>query len=264
MQTVRPENVNGNIIGGVSGQQTRFLLDGVDITEEHQGGTFIQTSVDALQEFSVQQNAYSAEFHGAGGTFNAVTKSGSNAFHGSVFEFLRNDAFDAKNFFAAQQGAARAQSVRRHAGGRRDPGSDNGRRTFFFASYEGSGASQGNVVNVIVPSAAQRAGDFQRPRADLRSADHRRQHAHAVCEQHHPAGPAFRRRRSSSCNTSRCPTPPNGTCTANPITAFDSNQVTLRADQDIDARQPPVRPLQPASQHAGDAGRFSRARIDAS
>ena len=76
MQTVRPESVNGNVIGGISGQQTRFLLDGVDITEEHQGGTWIQTSVDALQEFSVQQNAYSAEFHGAGGTFNAVTKSG--------------------------------------------------------------------------------------------------------------------------------------------------------------------------------------------
>jgi hypothetical protein len=73
VQTVRPEIVNGNVIGGISGQQTRFLLDGVDITEEHQGGTWIQTSVDALQEFSVQQNAYSAEFHGAGGTFNAIT-----------------------------------------------------------------------------------------------------------------------------------------------------------------------------------------------
>jgi hypothetical protein len=60
-QLVRPEIVNGNIMGGVSGRQTRFLLDGVDITEEHQGGTWIQTSVDALQEFSVQQNAYSAE-----------------------------------------------------------------------------------------------------------------------------------------------------------------------------------------------------------
>src|SRR5947208_1440988 len=103
VQTVRPENVNGNIIGGISGQQTRFLLDGVDITEEHQGGTFIQTSVDALQEFSVQQNAYSAEVHGAGGTFNAVTKSGSYAFHGSAFEFLRNDAMDSRSFFAQKK-----------------------------------------------------------------------------------------------------------------------------------------------------------------
>ena len=75
---MRPEIVNGNVIGGVSGAQTRFLLDGVDITEEHQGGTWIQTSVDALQEFSVQQNAYSAEFHGAGATFNVTTKSGGN------------------------------------------------------------------------------------------------------------------------------------------------------------------------------------------
>ena len=58
-QPVRPEVVNGNVIGGVAGAQTRFILDGVDITEEHQGGTWIQTSVDALQEFSVQQNAYS-------------------------------------------------------------------------------------------------------------------------------------------------------------------------------------------------------------
>jgi hypothetical protein len=78
-QPVRPEVVNGNVIGGVAGSQTRFLLDGVDITEEHQGGTWIQTSVDALQEFSVQQNAYSAEFHGAGATFNVTTKSGGNA-----------------------------------------------------------------------------------------------------------------------------------------------------------------------------------------
>ena len=124
VQTVRPEIVNGNVIGGIGGQQTRFLLDGVDITEEHQGGTWIQTSVDALQEFSVQQNAYSAEFHGAGGTFNAVTKSGSNAFHGSAFEFLRNDAFDARNFFAALERKARPQPVRRNAW---RPGVGNGR-----------------------------------------------------------------------------------------------------------------------------------------
>ena len=102
-QPVRPEVVNGNVIGGVAGSQTRFLLDGVDITEEHQGGTWIQTSVDALQEFSVQQNAYSAEFHGAGATFNVTTKSGGNAFHGSIFEFMRNDAFDSKNFFAVNK-----------------------------------------------------------------------------------------------------------------------------------------------------------------
>src|SRR5437773_3700164 len=156
VQTVRPEIVNGNVIGGISGQQTRFLLDGVDITEEHQGGTWIQTSVDALQEFSVQQNAYSAEFHGAGGTFNAVTKSGSNAFRGSAFEFLRNDAFDAKNFFAVQK-----EHLERNQFGGTLGGPILKGRTFFFASYEGQRRDQGNVVNVIVPTAEQRAGDFR-------------------------------------------------------------------------------------------------------
>ena len=62
VQNVRPENVNGNVISGISGQQTVFLLDGADITEYHEGGTYIQTSIDALQEFSVEQNSYSAEF----------------------------------------------------------------------------------------------------------------------------------------------------------------------------------------------------------
>ena len=166
-------------MGGVSGRQTRFLLDGVDITEEHQGGTWIQTSVDALQEFSVQQNAYSAEFHGAGGTFNVVTKSGSNALRGSVFEFLRNDAFDAKNFFAqTKEKLERNQFGGTFGGPVVIPGLVDGRgRTFFFASYEGQRRKSGAVDVAIVPSPAQRQGNFQRPRADLRSADDRRQHA---------------------------------------------------------------------------------------
>src|SRR4051812_5989190 len=154
-QSVRPEVVNGNVIGGVSGAQTRFLLDGVDITEEHQGGTWIQTSVDALREFSVQQNAYSAEFHGAGATFNVTTKSGANAFHGSLFEFLRNDAFDARNFFAA-----RKEKLDRNQFGGTLGGPALRNKTFFFASYEGQRKEQGNVNVSIVPTAAQRRGDF--------------------------------------------------------------------------------------------------------
>lgn len=139
VQTVRPEIANGNVIGGVPGGQTRFLLDGVDVTEEHQGGTWIQTSVDALQEFSVQQNAYSAEFHGAGATFNVTTKSGGNLFHGSLFEFARNDAFDSKNFFAARKEKLERNQYGGTLGGPVViPGMYDGRgKTFFFASYEG-------------------------------------------------------------------------------------------------------------------------------
>jgi hypothetical protein len=113
-QLVRPENVNGNVISGVRGGQTSFLLDGVDVTEQHQGGTWIQTSIDALQEFSVQQNAYSAEFARAGGAFNATTKSGTNSYHGDVFEFLRNDKLDSRNFFFANPGNFETQSVWRN------------------------------------------------------------------------------------------------------------------------------------------------------
>jgi hypothetical protein len=230
VQTVRPEIVNGNVIGGISGQQTRFLLDGVDITEEHQGGTWIQTSVDALQEFSVQQNAYSAEFHGAGGTFNAVTKSGSNAFHGSVFEFLRNDAFDAKNFFAAQK-----EHLERNQFGGTLGGPVLKGRTFFFASYEGQRRDQGNVVNVIVPDAAQRAGDF-RGRAPIYDplttvGTTRTPFANNTIPQGRISSQAqFFMQYIPLPNTAQ------GTFTANPITAFDSNQMTLRADQQVGVR----------------------------
>ena len=97
---IRPEVVNGNTISGVHGFATSFLLDGVDVTEQHQGGTFMQTSIDALQEFSVQQNAYSAEWNRGGPGFNSTTKSGTNRWHGGVFEFIRNEKLDARNYFA--------------------------------------------------------------------------------------------------------------------------------------------------------------------
>ena len=195
-------------MGGVSGRQTRFLLDGVDITEEHQGGTWIQTSVDALQEFSVQQNAYSAEFHGAGGTFNVVTKSGSNRVRGSAFEFLRNDAFDAKNYFAqTKEKLERNQFGGTFGGPVVIPGLVDGRgRTFFFASYEGQRRKSGAVDVAIVPSPAQRQGNFQglAPIYDplTTAGTTRTQFAGNVI----PPEPDRAGRRSSSCGTSRCRT----------------------------------------------------------
>jgi len=230
VQTVRPEIVNGNVIGGISGQQTRFLLDGVDITEEHQGGTWIQTSVDALQEFSVQQNAYSAEFHGAGGTFNAVTKSGSNRFRGSAFEFLRNDAFDAKNFFAA-----RKERLDRHQFGGTLGGPIVKGRTFFFASYEGQRRDEGNVVNVVVPTAAQRAGDF---RGGPSIYDPLTTVGNTRTPFSNNTIPQSRISPQAQFFMQYIPLPntAQGTYTANPITNFDANQVTLRADQQLTAR----------------------------
>ena len=96
---IRANFISGTAISGVRGSQLTFQIDGVDVTDHHQGGSYIQTSVDALQEFRVQQSAYSAEFSQAGGMLNAATKSGTSQFHGGLFEFLRNDRFDATDFF---------------------------------------------------------------------------------------------------------------------------------------------------------------------
>ncbi|HKQ87887.1 MAG TPA: carboxypeptidase-like regulatory domain-containing protein, partial [Candidatus Acidoferrales bacterium] len=140
-QNVRPEAVNGNVVNGVSGQMTVFLLDGANITEEHEGGTYIQTSIDALGEFNVETNPYSAEYSGPGGTLNATTKSGTNEFHGDLFEFFRNEKLDARNYFTLPQN--KEELKRNQFGGvfggplsipKLYSGKD---RTFFFVSYEG-------------------------------------------------------------------------------------------------------------------------------
>jgi hypothetical protein len=236
-QLVRPEIVNGNIMGGVSGRQTRFLLDGVDITEEHQGGTWIQTSVDALQEFSVQQNAYSAEFHGAGGTFNVVTKSGSNRVRGSAFEFLRNDAFDAKNFFAqTKEKLERNQFGGTLGGPVVIPRLVNGRdRTFFFASYEGQRRKSGAVDVAIVPSPAQRQGNFAglAPIYDPATTVGNTRAAFAgnvIPPQRISAASAFFLRYIP------LPNGPNNTWVSNPIVEFRQDQVTARVDHQLNPR----------------------------
>ena len=259
-QPVRPEVVNGNVIGGVAGSQTRFLLDGVDITEEHQGGTWIQTSVDALQEFSVQQNAYSAEFHGAGATFNVTTKSGANAFHGSLFEFMRNDALDSKNFFAVNKEKLERNQFGGTLGGPvMLPGLYDGRnKTFFFASYEGHRREQGNVDVSIVPSAAQRQGDFSglAPIFDplttttVAGVATRTQFANNQI-------PANRISPQAQFFMKYIPLPnaPGNTYVSNPITSFNADQMTLRLDQEISSQH---RFFARYSKHANEETRQDR------
>ncbi len=240
-QPVRPEVVNGNVIGGVAGAQTRFLLDGVDITEEHQGGTWIQTSVDALQEFSVQQNAYSAEFHGAGATFNVTTKSGGNTFHGSLFEFMRNDAFDSKNFFAATKEKLERNQFGGTLGGPVTiPGLYDGRnKSFFFASYEGHRRTQGVTDVSVVPSAAQRQGDFRGlapifdplTTATVGGVATRTQFADNMIPQNRISPQALYFMRYMP-----LPNAPGNTYVSNPLTSFNADQLTLRLDQEINSR----------------------------
>lgn len=162
-QLVRPEIVNGNTISGVHGFATSFLLDGVDVTEQHQGGTFMQTSIDALQEFSVQQNAYSAEYNRGGPGFNSTTKSGGNKFHGGLFEFIRNDKLDARNFFSQTRGILKRNQFGGDLGGPLTiPHLYSGKdKSFFFLDYEAQRLRQGVPFSGTVPSPAVRSGDFR-------------------------------------------------------------------------------------------------------
>ena len=159
---IRPEVVNGNVISGIRGSATSFLMDGVDVSEQHQGGTFIQTSIDALQEFSVIQSPYSAEYNRGGAFFNATTKPGTNRFHGVLFEFLRNDALDARNYFSLVRQRQKRNQFGGNIGGPLSiPHLYNGKdRTFFFFNFEAQRLRTGLVNNIIVPSDARRAGNF--------------------------------------------------------------------------------------------------------
>ena len=162
---IRPEVVDGNTISGIRGSAISFLLDGVDVSEQHQGGTFIQTSIDALQEFSVQQSPYSAEYNRGGAFFNATTKSGTNKFHGGIFEFIRNDKLDARNYFSKTRAILKRNQFGGDIGGPLSiPHLYNGKdKTFFFIDYEAQRLRQGLVINSTVPTEAQRNGDFSAP-----------------------------------------------------------------------------------------------------
>jgi hypothetical protein len=145
------------------GQRPRdnnFLLDGVDNNESWLQTVVIFPSVDALDEFKLQTSTYAAEFGRAmGGVVNLQIKSGTNAYRGSGFGFLRDDALDANNFFNNSAGIPRPAFRQYQFGGtlggpiRRD-------RTFFFADYQGHRNRQGVNRVSTVPSLAMRNGDF--------------------------------------------------------------------------------------------------------
>jgi hypothetical protein len=97
-----PENQRGTgsiQANGLTATNNNFLLNGFDNNEQQIGIQVIQPAIDAIQEFKVQTNNFGADIGRGGAVVNVLLKSGSNQFHGSVYEFLRNSAFDAKNFF---------------------------------------------------------------------------------------------------------------------------------------------------------------------
>ena len=153
-------NVNGNrVFNNV------FLLDGVDnisYSNSFRGENvqLVQPSIEALQEFKVQTNAYSAEYgRGSGAVINALTRSGTNRLRGSVYEFLRNDALDAANFFSNALGQPKPKRERNQFGGAAG-GPLMKNRTFWFADYEGLRDQEGVPRTRLVPTAAEKDGLF--------------------------------------------------------------------------------------------------------
>src|SRR3954452_7063328 len=90
------------LVGGQRESATSYLYDGVEMRNPRIGDSSITPSLDAVQEFRIQRNFFQAEFGNSPGIINVASRSGSNAFHGQLFEFLRNDAMDARNFFSSQ------------------------------------------------------------------------------------------------------------------------------------------------------------------
>lgn len=148
-----------------NGQRPRdnnYMLDGVDNNETWLQTVVVFPSVDALDEFKLQTSTYAAEFgRSMGGVVNLQIKSGSNDFHGSAFEFLRNDALDANNWFNNRAVPRREKpDFSQHQFGATLGGPIIKDKTFFFADYQGMRITQGQTYLSTVPSAAMRQGDF--------------------------------------------------------------------------------------------------------
>jgi outer membrane receptor protein involved in Fe transport len=151
-------------INGARGAQNNYLLDGGDNNDPLTNSASIVPNPDALVEFSILTNNFSAEYgRNVGGVVNAITKSGTNQFHGALYEFLRNDDLDARNFFSLQKPKLRRNQFGGTLGGPvRIPRLYNGHdRTFFFFSYQGVRDREANTFSSLVaPTGLERQGDF--------------------------------------------------------------------------------------------------------
>ena len=158
----RTETSYGFSSNGARALQNNFLLDGIDnnanLGDVLNGSAYvIQPSVDAIGEFKVQTNSYSAEFgRGNGAILNAVIKSGTNAFHGDLYEFFRNDKLDGRNAFDLFG----RQPYQQNQFGATLGGPIIKDRTFFFVDYEGLRIRQAQPQLLLIPTPEQLAGDF--------------------------------------------------------------------------------------------------------
>jgi len=158
--------VSGNYgfsVDGARSLQNNFLLDGIDNNSNlgdvlNESSYVIQPPIDAIEEFKVQTNDYSAEFgRGNGAILNAVIKSGTNGYHGDVFEYLRNDVLDASPFFVV---TSQKPPYKQNQFGATFGGPIRKDKTFFFVDYEGFRLRQGIPQTAFVPDQDMVNGNF--------------------------------------------------------------------------------------------------------
>jgi hypothetical protein len=152
---------NGQFLPRINGSRPRtneYLYDGISVLQPEPGQVVYYPIIDGMEEFKLNVNAYSPEYgRSNGGTVMVIGKSGSNAFHGSLFEFFRNEALNARNRFA-QPGAK--PEFRRNQYGATMGGPIQANKTFFFADWQGTRLRTGITRFSVVPTPGQRQGVF--------------------------------------------------------------------------------------------------------
>jgi hypothetical protein len=163
--TSQIQNVGGAVtasINGSRGNGTNFLLDNGDHNDSFTNIALPFPNPDAVQEFSIQASTFDAQYgRGIGGVVNVVTKSGTNTFHGSLFEYLRNYKLNAANFFSGRDSLKRNQFGGSFGGPVILPGFSGRDRTFFFVAYQGTRVRTSTPAALRnTPSDAMKRGDF--------------------------------------------------------------------------------------------------------
>lgn len=143
------------IADGSRGSFNNFMIDGMDDRDQSVGTIKIFPNLESIQEFQVQTGNYDAQFASGGAVVNVITRSGSNQIHGSAFEFLRNAALDARQFFDAQKPQFQQNQFGFAMGG---PIRKN--KTFYFGDYQGLRVHTAPTSILSEPTAAMRTGDF--------------------------------------------------------------------------------------------------------
>jgi hypothetical protein len=157
-------NRQGVSVGGSQATQVNFIIDGIDnnnqsIASQGNQKEAIKPQIDAVQEFKILTNAYSAEFgRSMGGVVTMTTKSGTNEVHGSAFEFLRNERMDARNFFVPH--AVEKPPFARNQYGFSVGGPVKHNRAFLFGDMELTDIRESSTSTRTIPNLMERAGDF--------------------------------------------------------------------------------------------------------